>query len=448
MVRNRKHIDKKIGNTSSVYMKDAVRMVIKKGNSISAIFTNEEEILLKDYVVKASRIHYGFTRTQLKKLAYDFGDHNRKIIPQSWKKLTAGEDWLYGFMNRFKDLSLRRPEATSLSRATSFNKTNVADFFKNLEEILRKYNFNPNDIYNADETGCCTIQKVGNIKVIACKKNKQVGKITSAERGTLVTRLAAVNAIENAIPPFMVFPRMHFKDLMLHGAPPGTVGTAHVSGWMTAARVVMLTLPPHCSHKLQPLDKTVYGPFKAFYNHAANSFMVNNPSKHITIYDISSLVGIAFPLAFTPKNIVSGFQCTGIFPFNPMIFRDEDFLSSYVTDRPIEQLDVNFQVQNQMTPSYHNVELSTSNFKEFIIPGSSTTKLSPEEITRDVVKTVKAKTKTKTKTFRLKTETKTKTECFKTKTKIKTLKNQPKTKTKTLKVFTRPGSSMKESRHY
>ena len=93
------------------------------------VFTNEEEILLTDYVLKAPRIHYGLTRNQLKKLAYDFTYCNRTIVPQSWtKNLTAGEDWLYGFMNRFKDLSLRRPEATSLSRATSF-KTNVADFF-------------------------------------------------------------------------------------------------------------------------------------------------------------------------------------------------------------------------------------------------------------------------------------------------------------------------------
>ena len=36
--------------------------------------------------------------------------------------------------------------------------------------------------------------------------------------------------------------------------------------------VVMLTLPLHCSHKLQPLGRTVYEPFKFFYNHAANSF--------------------------------------------------------------------------------------------------------------------------------------------------------------------------------
>ena len=115
-------------------------------------------------------------------------------------------------------------------------------------------------------------------------------------------------------------------------------------------RVVMLKWPPHCSHKLQTLDRTVYGPFKSFYNHAVNYFMVNNSGKPITIYDISSLVGIALPLAFMPKNIVSGFRCTGIFPFNPVIFRDEDLLSSYVTDHPIQQSNVDFKVQNQKTP--------------------------------------------------------------------------------------------------
>ena len=52
------------------------------------------------------------------------------------------------------------------------------------------------------------------MKVIAGKKDKQVRKITSAERGIQVTMLAAVNAIGNAISPFIVFPRVHFKDLM------------------------------------------------------------------------------------------------------------------------------------------------------------------------------------------------------------------------------------------
>ena len=30
--------------------------------------------------------------------------------------------------------------------------------------------------------------------------------------------------------------------------------------------IVLLIIPPHTSHRLQPLDKTVFGPFKASYN--------------------------------------------------------------------------------------------------------------------------------------------------------------------------------------
>ena len=100
--------------------------------------------------------------------------------------------------------------------------------------MLTKNTFIPQDIYNCDETGCSTVQKVGNQKVVASKKKKQVGKVTSAERGTLVTVLCTINAAGNSIPPFMVFPRVNFKRPMVIGAPPGTEGAVHPSGWMTA----------------------------------------------------------------------------------------------------------------------------------------------------------------------------------------------------------------------
>ena len=54
---------------------------------------------------------------------------------------------------------------------------------------MEKNHFSPNDIYNADETGCTTVQKVGNTKVIACRNEKQVGKITPGERRTSVTMI-------------------------------------------------------------------------------------------------------------------------------------------------------------------------------------------------------------------------------------------------------------------
>lgn len=47
--------------------------------------------------------------------------------------------------------------------------------------------------------------------------------------------------------------------------------------------VVMLSFPPHCSHKLQPLDVAVYGPFKRYMSSAQDAWMRNNAGKTMTI---------------------------------------------------------------------------------------------------------------------------------------------------------------------
>ena len=108
----------------------------------------------------------------------------------------------------------------------------------------------------------------------------------------------------------MIFPRVNFKNHMLKGAPPGTKGTAHISGWSNAENfleflkhfiyhikcsvdqpvlllldnheshasieaitfakengIIMLTFPPHTSHKLQPLDRCFWT-FKEMLQHS------------------------------------------------------------------------------------------------------------------------------------------------------------------------------------
>ena len=114
-----------------------------------------------------------------------------------------------GFIKRTGNISLRKPETTSLARSMDFNKPVVTEFYSKLYELLRKHQFGPDNIYNLDETGLTTVQTPG--KIIAKKGVKQVGQVTSSERGELVTLCCMINALGNALPPFFVFPRVNFQ---------------------------------------------------------------------------------------------------------------------------------------------------------------------------------------------------------------------------------------------
>lgn len=220
----------------------------------------------------------------------------------------AGFEWLRSFRKRHPDISLRKPEACSLSRATAFNKHNIAKFFSNLKSVMQRYPCfaDGTRVYSLDETSTTTVQQPG--KILASKGNN-VAKVTSGERGTLVTTCCIVRATGHALPPAMVFPRKRFQPHMIHGAPLGTLRLAAASGWMNAelfvdviehftkhvsaskenpalliidnheshlsiqaldlaksSGITILTLHPHTTAKLQPLDVGLNSPFKTYYN--------------------------------------------------------------------------------------------------------------------------------------------------------------------------------------
>lgn len=85
-------------------------------------------------------------------------------------------------------------------------------------------------IFNLDETGTTTVQAPP--KILAKKGMKQVSQCTSGERGILVTNFSIICAAGYALPPAMIFPRVHFKEIMIKEAPPDTLGLATPTGWM------------------------------------------------------------------------------------------------------------------------------------------------------------------------------------------------------------------------
>ncbi|GFO08451.1 hypothetical protein PoB_003495600 [Plakobranchus ocellatus] len=191
--------------------------------------------------------------------------------------------------------------------------------------------------------------------------------------------LGIINAIGNSLPPCLVFPKQ-FKPHMIFGAPPGTRGFANPSGWMTKQLfveclrhihrhvrstpenkvlvildnqeshisieavdycrdngIVLLSLPPYCSHKMQPLDRTIFGPLKMHYNKAIKSWMYNHPGNRQTIHDVAGILGAAYSRAFTLDSAISGFRATGICPLNDEVFSEADFYQCYLSDTLCQQ---------------------------------------------------------------------------------------------------------------
>lgn len=343
-------------------------VLVKRNIGASTLFTSAQERELADYVKSCAKMFHGVNLAQAQKLAYSYACNLGIDFPEVWNKnKEAGVDWLSGFRNRHMDISLRVPEPTSLARVRGFNREAVGLFFDNMDEVRRKYSFTPHQIWNLDETGCMTVQKPS--KVLAPKGVKQLGQVTSQERGSLVTMCCCINAAGESLPPAYIFPRVNFQHHMLKGGPPGSLGLASKSGWMTTEAfkevlshfikfmrvsrespglltmdnhishvsaevvqmakdhgVVIITFPPHCSHRLQPLDLSVYGPFKAFYNRALSSWMRDNPGKAVTIYEIAELSNRALLKAATPENVQKGFKVSSLCPYNRDIFSDDLFV--------------------------------------------------------------------------------------------------------------------------
>lgn len=202
---------------------------------VRKIFTSEQEKELADYIIICSKMCYGKSTRDFRKIAFEMANKNSLPMPKTWvEKEEAGLDWLRGFLKRNPNISIRQPEGCSLSRATAFNPHHVSTFFSNFEKALQRSEkfADGSRIYNLDETGVTTVHQPK--KVIAEKGCKQVGQVISAERGTLVTVCCIINAAGNTIPPAMVFPRKNFKQHMISGGVPGTLGLVSQSGWMTA----------------------------------------------------------------------------------------------------------------------------------------------------------------------------------------------------------------------
>lgn len=219
------------------------------------------------------------------------------------------------------------------------------------------------------------------------------------------------------IPPFFVFPRQRMNERLMINAPAESDVVAQPKGWMNSNfflqylrifvkhtqptkenpvlllldghcshktlavinfcrdhHIHLLSSPPHTTHKLQPLDRTFMKPFKDAYNQRCDVWMRTNAGSRITDYDIAGLVKEAFTKVARLDIAVSGFKCTGIYPFDRHIFSDLDYLAADMTNIPQEQIETPSNAQNTgeaVVLSNSVIEQPGTSLSTLIIEGDS-----------------------------------------------------------------------------
>ncbi|XP_050293763.1 uncharacterized protein LOC126734264 [Anthonomus grandis grandis] len=217
------------------------------------------------------------------------------------------------------------------------------------------------------------------VKVVGKKGKKQIGVITSAERGSLLTTVMCFSATGVYIAPFIIFPRKNMKMELINGT--GSKYACHISGWIqqeifvewfrhfinltkpssddpvvlildghyshtknleviTVARenyVHIICLPLHSTHRMQPLDVAFMSPFKTYYTQEITNWLRLNPGRVVTGYQIGELLGKAYIKAATMDTAINGFRKTGMFPPDRNIFKENDFVAE-VQDMSGEEL--------------------------------------------------------------------------------------------------------------
>ena len=132
-------------------------------------------------------------------------------------------------MKRHPEILLCLPEATSLARASGFNKNQINAFCNLLTKTVEENNIYANHIYNMDESGISVVQKM--TKILAKKGKRQIGSITSTERGQTVTItcICSNNAAGSFVPPGFIFSRVRMNPDLTDGAPPGSMFACQVN---------------------------------------------------------------------------------------------------------------------------------------------------------------------------------------------------------------------------
>ncbi|KAF8771000.1 hypothetical protein HNY73_018463 [Argiope bruennichi] len=242
-----------------------------KGPGREPWLTHDEEFCIVESLKFLAQCGYPFDHSDVSNLIFTyFNSPNSRESPFGRKP--PGSDYLRNFEKRWaKELTKRKPELLTTARAANLTTKTVTTFFDAYTHLIETNGLQqcPNRIFNVDEAGLATQGK------------------------TMFSVLFGISASGNYMPPFTIYKGAHLYESWTKGGSPGALYACTESGWiqdsvfeslmdhfikytenlqkpvlliydghgshMTYGTVkkaidIILCLPPHTSHALQPLD--------------------------------------------------------------------------------------------------------------------------------------------------------------------------------------------------
>lgn len=98
--------------------------------------------------------------------------------------------------------------------------------------------------------------------------------------------------------------------------------------------IVLLSLPAHTTHRLQPCDVSFFKPLNTYYSQSADKWLRPHPNQNITQFQESTLLDEAYARVATLGKAVNGFAKCGIYLLDRNVFQDLDFVCVETIERP------------------------------------------------------------------------------------------------------------------
>ena len=349
-------------------------------------------------VKTAAEMGFGLSRKQLLNKTGKVVKSLKLKTP--FKKGTPGKDWFLGLKARHPDITMKKPQKLSVTRARAMSRDVTREYFDLLKETLDKLKVQPQQIWNYDETN---MQLEHNPKSVVGRKGAKIpGRVSNSKESVSV--LGCGNATGEIMSPMVVVKGKTKRSLMgwkTEDAPPNTKWAFQSKSYMDQAlgvewfqnvflnecgpqrpqllivdshcsheplellelaqqeNITILSLPSHCTHHLQPWDKSMFAPLKNKYNTLCSDFMAESMSNNLSKQTWPGLFCKAWTSAITGANLVSGFASTGIYPFNPSAIPDTAYMpdsevcgvAGNVNDQNLQPQNISLDVGNQQPDS-------------------------------------------------------------------------------------------------